>query len=379
MAHPLPGSLPKLATSRISRSAESGSARIVPYCWTPPLPAGLGITLNISTRLGTDALSIRYVQNPENVVLVLGAGSSYGFGLPLGNELRHRILNLEHRKEGVDAGFTYSAESRRELHRFLLTFRHSSEDSIDSFLARNGDEFGDIGKRAIAAVLLASENVEKFFTDENDDPWQRYFLRILASPNRWEEVDFSAVKIISFNYDRSLEHFLLVSLQAKFGKQRDEVRQKLRELEIVHVYGSLGAPYPGDGGYISYGRPVSEESVAAAAEFLKVIPEGRDTDASLVRAREILVEAKRLVFLGFSFDPTNIERLHFDGTCCDVVRSKSLLARGVYSSCMGMTLAEKRRLAARIYQNSHSPFLKMETNMFDGNCYRTLRETLALE
>lgn len=313
------------------------------------------------------------------ITLILGAGSSVGFGLPLGDELRRRILNIENRQEGTASGLINPslARDKEELLRFLLEFRHSGEFSIDSFLARRGDCYAEIGKKAIAAILLASENANLLFAEENTDPWQRYFLARIASQNKWEEVDFTNIKIISFNYDRSLEHFLLVSLQAKFGKSRDEVRDKLKELEIIHVYGTLGAPYPGDVGYIKYGVNLTPEIVESAARSLIVIPEGRDSDPSLIAARKLLSKSDVIIFLGFSFDSINIERINMTKTCHQLIGKPIMHRREIFASCFGMTPAQKLKLAKMLTQppNQH---LQVEKRFFDGTCLQTLTHTLAL-
>ena len=56
----------------------------------------------------------------------------------------------------------------------------------------------------------------------------------------FEEFGNNKLSIVTFNYDRSLEHYLLNSLMTLHGKTRDECAQALKKIPIVHVYGQLG-------------------------------------------------------------------------------------------------------------------------------------------
>ena len=52
------------------------------------------------------------------------------------------------------------------------------------------------------------------------------------------------LRIITFNYDRSLEEFLLRAIQAKFGLPEWEAFDLFKEaVSIEHVYGDLGMTF----------------------------------------------------------------------------------------------------------------------------------------
>lgn len=94
----------------------------------------------------------------RKICLVLGAGASLAMGYPLGSDLRRKILQLARHDETtlrfrIDCGLQHKQE---ELWDFLDAFAKSQALSIDSFLARR-PEFMEIGKHAIAAVMLACE------------------------------------------------------------------------------------------------------------------------------------------------------------------------------------------------------------------------------
>ena len=62
----------------------------------------------------------------------------------------------------------------------------------------------------------------------------------------FEEFGENKLSIITFNYDCSLEHYLLNSLINSHEKTRDECAKALTQIPIVHVYCQLGErPYCG--------------------------------------------------------------------------------------------------------------------------------------
>lgn len=296
------------------------------------------------------------------------------FGFPLGSELRQKILNFPHMESAIKSEIL--PVRREEIERFLNDFRQSQTTSIDSFLGRR-KEYEEIGKLVIAAILLATEDHSKLILTENDDNWYQYLLnKILA--DSWEELDFSNLSVVTFNYDRSFEHYLLSSLMSSYGRESDEVIHALNKLKVIHVYGSLGPVYPLEESYIPYGENVNKATVELAAKSIRVIPEGRNTDESLVAARDALVASDRIGFLGFGFDPTNLERLNFDSTCMLPIQRNGVNSmRMLAATCIGMTGAECREVAVRAQQTINDAH-GFPRNFIKDNCTMMLRETLLL-
>ena len=99
---------------------------------------------------------------------------------------------------------------------FASRFRKSSNKSIDLFLARN-PSLVTVGKLAISLEILKSEIASKF-REEIDNPaldWYSYlfdrFTDTFLDKDKFTISD-NKVSFITFNYDRSLEHFLIESL-----------------------------------------------------------------------------------------------------------------------------------------------------------------------
>lgn len=240
---------------------------------------------------------------PKKTALVLGAGSSFAYGYPVGSQLRRKIIGLPpgHLDE-IQRGLMQDSAT------FLNDFRRSQLRSIDAFLARRG-EFNELGKLAIARVLLEAEaEAASQDLDALKDHWYGYLADQLMRDD-WDDFDPSWLSIVTFNYDRSFEHVLHQAIQAAYGKTAEEAQAKMERMRILHVYGTVGGPkqWPYGQGTRDLNRIAQSAHVAAAN--LRVIPEGRDDDQSLEPIRAALTEAERICFLGFSFDPTNVRRL----------------------------------------------------------------------
>jgi hypothetical protein len=118
------------------------------------------------------------------------------------------------------------------------------------------------------------------------------------------------VKFITFNYDRSLEHFLYERLLATFAISDDQALAIVRKLAILHVYGSLGRfGISVSGTDLPYQPTHNTQSLLIAANAIRVIPEARDDSDEFKTAREWLSHAERICFLGFGFDSLNVRRL----------------------------------------------------------------------
>ena len=311
-----------------------------------------------------------------SVVLVLGAGASLSMGYPVGSALRTALM-----PSSMDRYVQAVVDSRNGIHRhdveaFATTFRDSQMLSIDAFLARRPDMV-DIGKRSIAAVLLMQEQAELLHSCNHEDKWYQYFFNHIATED-WASLDFSNFGVITFNYDRSLEHYLVNALSASYNRPRELCEQKLASLKIIHVYGLLGPTSPTEAAYFPYGNSATPENIQIAAERLRVIPEGRDEDETLTAARSLLTSADHLAFLGFGFDETNLRRLKSKETCAEMaVRHDGRRTRRVVATCVDMTVGEVHR-ALRETRGSVPTGNPHDSGFMTYNCLGTLRATQIL-
>lgn len=295
-------------------------------------------------------------------------------GYPLGTGLRREILENLQKYEDLIAPLGIS---RGDIQRFINEFSKSQMASIDAFLARRAD-FSAIGKIAIAISLLSKEHPSALINNHHEDNWYFYLFNKIAAV-AWESLDLSDLSIITFNYDRSLEQYLISAIYSSYGRTPDEAIEKLSAMKIIHIYGCIGENNPGKIDYFPYEDTISSKKILRATRDLRVIPEGRNEDQSLLAAKSILLEADAIGFMGFSYDPINLQRLNSTSTCiASVVRSNGRIIRNISGTALGMTTAEIHKAATVIGNNGVSTIVKQ--NWFrKTNCLDYLRETLILD
>ena len=296
--------------------------------------------------------------------LVLGAGASVAYGFPLGTDLRRRIIHI-----GSEGDISNSlGMGTRSIREFADVFHRAGSFSIDFFLGRRL-QYEEIGKRAIAYVISSCEKQANLFAEEGDQ-WYQYLTNLLAAES-WTEFDPSWLSIVTFNYDRSLEVYLAESLRHTYGKTTSEIVARLKSMQIVHVYGSLGSPWEGAADHMPFSLPdeLRSEFIPQAASRIQVIPEGRNDSATIVEARRLLLEAERICFLGFGFDETNVERLGAPAFMQNASNKRLVGTR------RGLTDARVSRIASKLFGKD----VLLAPSLMSLNCWPLLQETLILE
>lgn len=241
-------------------------------------------------------------------VLILGAGASIPFGFPSGRDLLVQICtNLRDATRDpfralVDYGF-----GPEEVASFGYELERSGQISVDAFL-ENRPEYVEIGKRAISYALIPLENEDNLVMRAGAAHWYEYLFARMADVS-WEDFRNNNLSVITFNYDRSLEHYLFLSLRHTYGKE-DVYTTKLLQatIPIIHVYGQLGKhPYLGEGSR-AYEPRVTTETVEQCAREIRILHEGEEAE-TFSKAHDLLKEARKVCFLGFGYHRTNLERL----------------------------------------------------------------------
>lgn len=91
----------------------------------------------------------------RQTVFVLGAGASYPYGFPTGEELVGEIIGLTRSERTLDA-FLYNGCVDSDVKRFAHDLADSDAPSVDAFLEHRRD-FLKIGKLAICLSLIPKE------------------------------------------------------------------------------------------------------------------------------------------------------------------------------------------------------------------------------
>lgn len=279
-------------------------------------------------------------------VLVLGAGASAPYGFPTAEELKRLICDTFATPDSSAVSFLAGKYDHQpdQFVQFREAFRKSGKPSVDEFLEHR-TEFVDIGKLAIAYCLIPFEDEEHLFptSDCRGGDWYQYLFNKLNAP--FEEFGNNRLSVVTFNYDRSLEHYLLTTLANSHGRSPDECKQVLAKLPIIHVYGQLSrAPYGEPGSRPYHPDPESSNSAGYAAAGIKILHEA---DPALGEAHKLLTEANKVCFLGFSYHQLNVERLTL---------KDSSYQRSVFGTALGLegdevTDAKQRLLRALLCSN----------------------------
>jgi hypothetical protein len=173
----------------------------------------------------------------KSTVLVLGAGASRPYGFPTGYELRQRICNeLKDSSTRLSTQLCELVAPPDQIRQFRDEFERSQIYSIDRFLG-NRPQWANIGKAAIAVVLAGHEILHSLFA-VREDHWYQYLWNQIATS--WDALASTNLSFITFNYDRSLEYFLLEAMKHSFGKSQGECIAQLATIPITHVYGMIG-------------------------------------------------------------------------------------------------------------------------------------------
>ena len=247
-------------------------------------------------------------------VLILGAGASFPYDFPLGRDLLFKICDQSaglqaadrsHRKY-VERIFSLTHANVDDLREFSDLLRHSMAPSVDRFLESNPD-FIRIGKAAIAYALIPYEQ-ETILIRNETLKWYEFLFSHLQTPMA-DEFKENRLSIITYNYDRSLEHFLFIAIKNCYRLSEHEANELLQSIEIIHLHGQLGSYYFGSDQYRAYRPDISNSILQRCVDGIKIIHEDISDEPQFEQARTLIAQARRVCFLGFGYDKTNMDRL----------------------------------------------------------------------
>jgi hypothetical protein len=255
----------------------------------------------------------------NHTVFILGAGASAPYGYPKSSgDLKDDIcLNF---KTDIDKLFKASKGDYWELgdlmeaaDDFVERFQNSRIRSIDRWLSLNG-RYKVVGKLAIVNTIVKKENKSSLMFEGRDkslDWFSVLFNEMMVGVAKPEHFYYHRVYFITFNYDRVFEHLLYESFRNTFsGVQPEEIDRILSNITIIHVYGCIDDPPWKKGGY-KYGDSYKLKYLDEARKRIKTVGESVANDTQPFRSKEdlSLSSAKKMFFLGFGYDPQNLEIL----------------------------------------------------------------------
>lgn len=251
-------------------------------------------------------------------VIVFGAGASMSYSFPFGKRLLQLIeqnLNPASTKwipKLIECGI--KSDQVADFKRVLFL---SQQSSVDSFLEHR-PEFITVGKLVIALSLIPMEEGNRLFNfDSRRIGCYQYIFDKMTSSTSFEQFNENQLAVITFNYDRSFEHYLFTSVMNTYGKSCGECTAVIKKIPIIHVHGSLGKlPWQSsdpDEDKREYTPDTEPKELQIAANQIIIVSEGQDTSEEFQEAIQYLRGAERVYFLGFGYNRTNLHRLQIAG------------------------------------------------------------------
>jgi len=136
----------------------------------------------------------------------------------------------------------------------------------------------------------------------------------VSSPDEFTK---NKLAIVTFNYDRSIEHYLFTTLKHRYNLQDKECADIIKKIPIIHVHGSLGKlPWQGSRSR-SYGQKImerhgadiSDKEIIDASRQIKVVSEADKRSPEFKKAYQVINNATKIFFLGFGYYELNLKRL----------------------------------------------------------------------
>jgi hypothetical protein len=287
---------------------------------------------------------------PTNTSFVIGAGSGFDIGMPLGFDLIKTIehnakFKAEHGRIVGDPEALVQSMFCEQIPGTLNLRRRQDQQSIYGANVRIRDATNLVGsiddyvnlhnsdenlvraaKIQIAYAILSSERkcalrptqVGYNASDLKrlDKTWMFDFFKMISKPSNSQNPEdiFKNISIINFNYDRCLEQFLISAIGKLYNIEVAEAARLVRDADIVHPYGQVGdlpVIRPTEDS-VEFGDNTGFQSITRASNLIKTYTEQVNSEVT-TRIKNMINNCTRVVFLGFGFHRQNIDLLSIAG------------------------------------------------------------------
>jgi len=264
----------------------------------------------------------------KKTVFILGAGASKPYGFPTAIELSNEvILNSSQLIKSIMRKYEQTEQIIKDDENifgqgFLDKFKkaHNSHPiSIDEFLSKENN-FSFYGLQLMIHYLMMCERESR---KQQKSDWIELLIDKVSKgvsflvKDREIDKNFSKIKIITFNYERSFEHLLFKCLINK-SYSENNVKHFLRLFSenIIHIYGSIGKILDSvsekniKSGFCQYGYCADDYELYRIIENIKIMyDERREFE---LKIKDFIKDAEQIFFLGFGFDEFNIANLYLN-------------------------------------------------------------------
>lgn len=253
--------------------------------------------------------------------------------------------------------------------------------SIDNFVDshRSNTRIAEVGKLAIASAILKAERQSTLYVSPTNtynklnfarvaDTWFHAFFQLICLNSQEEDLParLSCVRVVTFNYDRTLEHFLFHSIQNYYGCSPERAAEILSYLTVFHPYGKVGnLPWQNSGVGVPFGGDMHSSALLQVSKGLRTFTEGTSESESQIESiRESIFKAEIITFLGFAYHELNLQLLFGPQRKIPIRPSKQ-----VFGTAMGLSESNKKAISAEL----------ASLGRFDGNQITLRRELSAAQ
>jgi len=255
-------------------------------------------------------------------------------------------------------GVSYECYRRAAISIVQKSIVSSSIDDLISS-AKGEPLVAEVGKLAIARCLLEAEKNSQLYVNKTNfknkmnfeainKTWIDVFFRLLFSSATFEETvdQLKKIKIISFNYDRCLKHYLYHFLINKYSsmQQESDIFKALTYLEILYPYGHLGILNLGNkSNSVDFGSEYFSDIIIKSAQNLQTYSEATDpSSVEISNIRKTIKSANTLFFLGLAFHKQNLDLLYGENPIVEA-NDKTVIA-----STFGISEFDRKKLKKKL-------------------------------
>lgn len=266
----------------------------------------------------------------SNTVFVLGAGASAHLGFPTSQELIDRIVS-ELAKGSLLCRTLSCLDHEMSRIDHLKHVLSTSDLNTPDFIIASNPELQTIGAQAIAWTIGIYEDPAALSNSNPNDPFYRYIWNQMYAVDV-EKFTENNVRVINFNYDRSLEQYLIDQLVNTYGITHERAYDiRSHSALMLPVHGQIGALPPTEREparrykttWFSDSSRLPDDELddfRKAASQIKIATQTNITDDEFTKAQIWLAEAECVIFVGFAFHSMNTHNLKLIETLCDPTR-----------------------------------------------------------
>lgn len=322
-------------------------------------------------------------------LFVVGAGASKEVNIPIGTELAEKISRLlyfefDHFGSMLKKGdfkffnaLNNFFKDREILNSHLKAARQISEglylaNSIDNYIDthQHDSKISLCGKTAIVHTILKAEQNSSLFIDKTkpnakihfesiEATWYVKFAKILFEQVPLDKIDnlFSNIAIVCFNYDRCIQQILINAISALYSIPLKRAQKLVGSLKIFHPYGSIGdLPIAGSTDGIDFGQSTDHLDIISLSKSIKTYTEQIEESKLLRSLRQEVAEAETIVFLGFGFNPQNMNIL------TPTTKTKT---RRVYATAFKLSKPDSEAIESQIFSTLTSSGIRTDFSKSD--------------